>query len=434
MENEYKNIKEEQRNIRRKSKEIERKEKALEREKKRWGLMNYKIHKEEQTYLENELIRKNSTENLSERKINNLARDNLDYWKGILGEKYMKKDEKSIFYWNDLKMVPSLVLNEENELAKGIVSCFTNIDTWNKKDKPRYKFDKRENLLYAGRGSLDGDRYESKSLSFEPNVSLAIALSSIGDSKKANQVMEALEKKLVEVKYDSFREWLSTDKLSKEEAKEKLKDIISEKKKEGARKIKIFKDDENIRVEGIFPKKIEKFDIFQYKPKISLDDCYFSDYSGGYSSRLLNFILAKNYLGQEKEAEILFKNRTNFQYFNLRHDLESSCLDLILSGKFEKEEKAQKNVEKEIELLSLPKWNLFKGYSSQGSNLSDLSLSPQINIAYLKLHQGKYDEAKEIIKASLNAGLNKKEHFNALGMIVLEGLKNPEKLEKIYPL
>lgn len=136
-------------------------------------------------------------------------------------------------------------------------------------------------------------------------------------------------------------------------------------------------------------------------------------------------------------------------------NLISATSYLMLWRHLERKDKLKliEESEKEISGCFIPELGLYRKYQpsfkSNAPEMNRLGAESQLSMALLHIYDGNLDEAKRLITATKNAGLYKRGKFidrdccgveeihectNALGMIVLEGLKNPESLRTNFNL
>lgn len=127
-----------------------------------------------------------------------------------------------------------------------------------------------------------------------------------------------------------------------------------------------------------------------------------------------------------------------------------NCLMLWRYIKRKDKPRIIKRSEEKISECFIPEWGLYRPYppsfKDNAPEMNKLMAESQLSATLLHIYDGNLNEAKRLITSTKNAGLYKAgkfidrdccgmeeihEYTNALGMIVLEGLKNPDNLREI---
>lgn len=315
-------------------------------------------------------------------------------------------------------------------------------------------YDETEHALYHER-CQHGFPIKGRYFGFYDNVDMVRVFSALGKPDESKRTMESLRNKLVSIKplIAGISEHIDLKKEPKliertEEAIKKLEkegfNLKIERKVEGKRYI--------INAEGPHKEKFEDFNIFSYCPLLECDN---SEIGNNFSGLISDYLLTEILLDNINLARKLFRNlgqeyldSPGWREISHRHNPQHTCTAAryISIGQL-LGEKDSPILESSSELLKdafISPWGLYAPYRGAGKMMSELHAYDQLDIALAEMCKGNINNARSLVKNLMDAGLFSTGRFidhdgmfvdqikvptNARGLLVLEALKHPRKLE-----
>lgn len=381
------------------------------------------------------------------KKLDKIESEMIGYWTEYYKKRYNQK-EIDDFYYTDMSMIPIFKIIGQEELAKKMVSFWTNIKVpFDGEKLPRYEFDKEKNIMYAGLGSRDGDRLNGEYKFLDINTKLALALYSLGEKQKAKGVFKSIKKSgLVQIEPNTwscrYRRKENSPVFFRDKIDQGFGDIINNAnwlKKEGFNiKINISKNE--IKLNAVHPKDFEKFKFYSHYPLSVFDESPSSVINR--SNSLIQYLLMESIIGNRTLAKKAFNycNKKEHLYNFHPERIDQACNFIILS-KLLNESKANITVES------------YKFLKNENSEVCKTQINSRYNIktnlslALLNLYLKKPKKTIEIFNSTINdknyqnGQIRPKQYccsdtpdveINAFALNILQGLKNPKNLNNLY--